>query len=453
MEIASTLTLITTGGLLGGAAVFFWAQSRFEVIGSSASAEASAEISRLKTELQLGGKQHAERLAELEARSHEKLSDRENLVQQLQSLLQQRSQNEEQLKDSMREAFKAVNQDVMSQAGKDFNQMLESSLTLVQQRALGDWEVRNKSVETTLGPIQETLGKFDSQLRELEKNREGSYQALQAHLQTMLQGQDKLREETGNLVTALRRPQVRGSWGELKLKQVVEHAGMQEHCDFAQQVSLVTEDGTQRPDLIVNLPGGKRIVVDSKAPLEAYLDALQSDLTEDERKARLIQHARQVRQHIDQLSSKAYWQRLDCTPDFVVLFLPGESFFTAALEHDPGLFEYGMGKRIVLASPFNLITLLRTIAYGWQQDAIHANARDIEALGQELYERLATTTEHLGGLSGALKKSVDCFNKLVGNLETRVMSSARKFKDLGVASPKEIQLVEEITSHPRVLAA
>jgi DNA recombination protein RmuC len=262
-----------------------------------------------------------------------------------------------------------------------------------------------------------------------------------------------LKSETANLVKALRAPQTRGRWGELQLKRVVEMAGMLDHCDFFEQESTDTEEGRLRPDLVVKLPGGKNIVVDAKAPLAAYLEALEAP-DDDARRRALVDHARQVKDHLTKLGRKSYWEQFQPSPDFVVLFLPGETFYSAALEIDPGLIEYGVEQRVILATPTTLIALLRAVAYGWKQEALTENAREVSALGKELYERLATLADHWSDVGKHLGGAVGAFNKAVGSLETRVLVSARKFRDLKVApESKEIASTAPLDSVPRALQA
>ncbi len=300
--------------------------------------------------------------------------------------------------------------------------------------------------------IREGLATMSAQLASLEKERAASHAALHEHLRLMGQGQKELADETETLVRALRAPQVRGQWGEMQLRRVVELAGMLEHCDFIEQATVSTVDGRLRPDLIVHLPGHKAVVVDSKAPLQAYLDAAE-ETDEAKRAAFLDQHARQVRTHIEQLAAKDYANELTEAPDFVVMFLPGEAFFSEACRRDPGLIEFAVNKGVIPSSPTTLITILKAVAYGWTQERIGENAERIRDLGIELYDRLRTTAAHLDTLRRSLAKTVESYNAAVGSLESRVLPTARKLNDLGAASGGEIAALEPVDITPRALVA
>ncbi|HSK39549.1 MAG TPA: DNA recombination protein RmuC, partial [Arenibaculum sp.] len=285
------------------------------------------------------------------------------------------------------------------------------------------------------------------------KEREGAYQGLRQQVLSMMETQKELRSETANLVRALRTPAARGRWGEIQLRRVVELAGMLDHCDFKEQASVTTEQGRLRPDMVVRLPGGKTLVVDAKAPVEAYLDAVAA--TDDEaRRAAVARHARHVREHLKQLGAKTYWDQFQDSPEFVVLFLPGENFFSAALEHDPGLIEAGIDNGVVLATPTTLIALLRAVAYGWRQEKLARNAREISALGADLYKRLSDLGGHMDRLGGRLADAVGCYNRAVGTLESRVLVSARRFRDLhAVPAGAELGELNPVDQSPREIQA
>jgi len=305
--------------------------------------------------------------------------------------------------------------------------------------------------QTSVAPIKEALGKFDSKIQALEVAREGAYQGLLQQVTQLLDTGKELRSETSNLVQALRSPVTRGQWGEIQLRRVVEMAGMLAYCDFTEQETLKTEQGSLRPDLVVKLPAGRTIVVDAKAPVASYLDAMAAT-EEVDRKLKLQGFARLVRDRVTELGRKSYWDQFEGTPELVVLFLPGDHFYSAALQEDPSLIEFGVDQRVLIATPVNLIGLLRAIAYGWRQEAIAANAKEISDLGAELYKRISDLGGHWIDVGRNLARTVESFNSAVGSLESRVLVSARRFKDLGAApSSGEIDVVEAVVKTPRQL--
>ena len=307
----------------------------------------------------------------------------------------------------------------------------ETKLKSQHDLAASDLEKRQQAVEHLVQPIAESLGEIGSRLEQLEVSRREAYAGLSQQVRSLNESQELLRDQTGNLVTALRNPQARGRWGEMQLRRVVEMAGMLPHCDFEEQSTLTTEDGRIRPDVVVRLPGGKTVVVDAKVALDAYLAAVEES-DDVQCKAKLAQHARQVRTHVDKLAAKSYWTQFSEAPDFVVLFVPGDSLLGAALEHDPGLMEHAVANKVLLATPVTLIALLRAVAYGWQQEALADNARQIADVGREMQDRVLTFVKHFARVGRSLDRAVEAYNDAAGSLEHRVLVQTRRFTELGV---------------------
>jgi DNA recombination protein RmuC len=350
------------------------------------------------------------------------------------------------VEERMAEHFAALSATALDASNQRFLELADTRLKAAGVEVAGELERRKQAVEHLVEPLKITLGKVEEQLRELETSRRESHAMLAKQVDFVRHSSDQLRSETQTLVKALQRPEARGRWGELQLRRVVELAGMTHHCDFEEQATAHTVDGTVRPDLVVRLTGDKTIVVDSKVSLAAYLDAAAGD-TE-----RLTAHARHVREHVDRLAAKAYWQAFSPSPEFVVLFIPGEAFLAPALDHDPALLEYAMAKRVHIATPTTLITMLRTASYTWQQAALSSNARLVFDLGRELYERLSTLGGHMDELGRSLSGSIKAYNRAVGSLESRVFVSARKLNELGVTEAV-LPAPRPVEETPRALSA
>jgi DNA anti-recombination protein RmuC len=342
------------------------------------------------------------------------------------------------------EHFQALAGQALDQSSRRFLEMAAGRLEAANARAAGELDTRKAAMEHMVQPLRETLARVEIQLRESDESRIRSAAALAEQVMVARQSSDELRAQTQALVTALRRPEARGRWGEMQLRRVAEMAGMDARCDFDEQVGVTTDDGTLRPDMVIRLAGGKNIVVDSKVSLAAYLEAAET--TDDEVRAnRLDAHARHLREHVDRLAGKAYWAALSPAPEFVVLFIPGEAFLAPALEHDPALLEHAIARKVHIATPTTLITMLRTAQYAWQQEALSEHARAVFDLGRELYDRITNMGKHMDGLGKALTNAVSSYNKTVGSLEGRVLVSARKLHELGVvdAELSAPTLVEE----------
>jgi DNA recombination protein RmuC len=350
-------------------------------------------------------------------------------------------------------SFKALSAEALQSSITQLSEMAQAQLRTVQTEAKGDLDKRQQAVEQLVAPLKEQLGRVDGQLLRLDQERRESRGRLESQLKTLTETGDRLRTETGALVTALRKPNARGQWGQMQLRNVVEAAGMLKHCDFAEQHSYAGDESTLRPDMVVNLPGGKCVVVDAKSPLQGVLDAYQAR-DEAERERHLRDHARLLRKHVKALAEKAYWARLDTTPDMVVMFLPGESLLGAALEADPALLQDAMAQRVLIASPTTLLALLHSVAYGWQQERVAESAQAISELGRELYGRLVKLSTLMGTLGTRLNGAVRAYNETVGSYEARVLPGARRFADHGAVSEgRELPELEPVTVSARAVHA
>ena len=346
------------------------------------------------------------------------------------------------------ETFTALSSQALKNNNEEFLKLAQENLKQYQAQAVNELDKKEKAIEHLLNPIKESLNKTEEQIRNIEKDRKESYGALHKHLESMAHTQATLQDETRKLVTALRRPEVRGQWGEMTLKRLAELAGMVEHCDFYEQEQVRTDEGALRPDMIVRMPDGREIVVDVKTPLDAYISAIEA-VDDTERQIHLKRHTQNVKQRINELADKAYWKQFKNAPDFVILFIPGDQFLTAALDQEPGILENALSRQIILATPTSFVALLRAVGYGWRQEQLAENAEHIKTVGQELYGRLQTFTEHLQKLGKSLDSGMKHFNNAVGSFDSRILPSARKFNEMGISADKKISQPNQIETAVR----
>ncbi|MDH5740242.1 MAG: DNA recombination protein RmuC [Nitrospira sp.] len=431
------------GLLLGGVLVGLWINGRLRPQAQRAEAttdEVKKQLERERAET-LSLRQALSQTQQARVMVETRMEDTTRQLTEQKTLLDQTRQE-------LVGSFQALSGEALKQNNEAFLKLAAVTFETLHVKADGDLVQRQQAIDALVRPLHDTLQRYDEHLRLLEQSRQSAYGGLDQHLKSLAESQQRLQQETGNLVKALRAPTVRGQWGELTLRRVAELAGMVQHCDFIEQHSVAGEDARFRPDMVVQLPGGRQIIVDAKTVLSAYLDAheAQNDVQQAEA---LRRHAAQVKSRMDELSLKAYWTQFEHSPEFVVLFLPGEQYLGAALDQNPQLIEEGFTNGIVLATPATLIALLRAVAYGWRQERMTAHAEEAGRLGKELYERMAVLAGHMNDVGQSLGKSVSAYNRAVGSLETRILPAARRFKELGVSSDREIVALEPTEVVPR----
>ncbi|HXM36522.1 MAG TPA: DNA recombination protein RmuC [Pyrinomonadaceae bacterium] len=464
MENFVPALMLVTGLLIG--AIAAWLVFRPKLKHEYERARTGGEVERATLLERLAGKE--EQLRQLRDAFDKGLADSDRLQNENTILLTRQSALETRLEEERRAAqeklesfqqatqalsdqFKALSAAALRDNNQSFLELAKATLATFQETAKGDLELRTRAIDQLVKPLKESLEKVDGKIGELEKTRAGAYSELREQVKALATSQLQLQAETGNLVKALRAPHVRGRWGEIQLRRVVELAGMLQYCDFVEQETVASEDGRIRPDLIVRLPGNRTIVVDSKVPFDAFYESI-STTDEVVRLAKLKDHARLVRAHITTLSRKSYWETVQPTPEFVLLFLPGETFYSAALENDPKLIEDGVNQGVIIATPTTLIALLKAVSYGWRQEQMAANAQEVSRLAKDLYDRLRTFTSYFADIGKGLDRALDSYNKGVGSLEARVLVTARKFKERGAIAGEEIETLEPIDKAARPLS-
>jgi len=448
-RVTGAIIGLVVGAIVGGAVAWLVVAARTRASSAGKVAEARATAAELRAQLQRAEADFGALRERLEVAREARVKAETELAESARGLQEQKALLE-QARARLTDTFKALSDDALKSNNQAFLDLAKKSLEAVLTEARGDLSKRQEGIDALLKPLREALKRYEEQIQAIEHSRQKAYGGLEERLKGLTAAQQSLEKETHQLSTALRNPQVRGRWGEITLRRVAELAGMSKHCDFAEQVSVQSESGRRQPDMVVSLPAGRQIVVDSKAPLNAYLEAIAAE-TEEARTRCLVTHARQTREHMRSLAGKGYWEQFEQAPEFVVMFLPGESFFGAAVDHDHALIEDGMRDGVVLATPTTLIALLRAVAYGWRQEQLAQNAQAISDLGKQVYERLGTLASHLADVGSALERANQAYNRAVGSMEARLFPAARRFQELGVAAPDSMPATPPVETTPRQL--
>jgi DNA recombination protein RmuC len=448
---------LVLGIALGGIIAWFIASSRLQKAYTNKIVELDGKAKSAEAVGEERGRLIQQKESDLNQLRREMDSERQSKVEALTRLDESQKNLEEQktllnaMKIEMTDTFNALSKAALESSNENFLTLASERLGKIVEETKGKLGEHKISMDEMIKPLSDALKRYEEQIHAIESKRRQDYGGIEEQIKMLASTHQQLQRETSSLVTALRKPQVSGSWGQLSLKRAAELAGMTSYCDFYEQVSATTETGRLRPDMIVRLPNGREIVVDAKAPVDAYLNAISLQ-SEEERKKALTGYVSQVRKHMTDLGSKSYWDQFPKSPEMVVMYLPGESFFSAALEHDHKLIEDGSLKKVILATPTTFIALLKAIAYGWQQEQITKSAQEVSKLGKELYERINTMARHFEDIGSAIEKAISAYNKAVGSMETRVLPSIRKFKELGVTGAEEIPVLEQIDQTPRNLS-